>query len=49
MNRIMTDPQYAQAKELFGYFSTQNDGWYDYLDGPGKPKDVLFQYITAIQ
>jgi len=48
MNRILTDPQYVQAKELLGYFSTQNDGWYDYLDGLGKPKDVMFQYINAV-
>ncbi|MBK8814547.1 MAG: hypothetical protein IPN42_03115 [Methylococcaceae bacterium] len=46
--RIMTDIRYAQAKELFGYFSTQNNGWYGYLDGPGKAKDTLLQYMNSL-
>lgn len=48
MARIMTDPQYAQAKDILTNLATPGNGWYDYLEGQGKPKDVLFQYMNSV-
>ena len=49
LRRIMTDGSNALALELFGYLSTQNDGWYDYLDGTDKAKEVLRQYMDSLR
>ncbi|MDO9105932.1 MAG: hypothetical protein Q7U57_13345 [Methylovulum sp.] len=48
MTRIMTDPQYAQAKDILINMATPTNGWYDYLEGQGKAKDVLLQYMNSI-
>ena len=42
------DPKFEETRQMFGYLSTKDNGWYSQFEGASKAKGILQRHLEAL-